>query len=104
MLTKPTLPIRDMAQRHTLKQRGWDDARARFAPGQALISVQGGEIVPGGAPLDLIADKVKIVHPGCRRSGRRVDDRNSHRVCRIRHPAVIRGQLDRLPLPTQEFD
>ena len=38
-----------------------DDARARFAPGQVLVSVQGGEIVPGGAPLDLIADKVKTV-------------------------------------------
>ena len=38
-----------------------DDAGARFAPGQVLISVQGGEIVPGGAPLDLIADKVKTV-------------------------------------------
>ena len=38
-----------------------DGARARFAPGQVLVSVQGGEIVPGGAPLDLIADKVKTV-------------------------------------------
>ena len=38
-----------------------DDARARFAPGQVLVSVQGGEIVAGGAPLDLIADKVKTV-------------------------------------------
>lgn len=38
-----------------------DNAGARFAPGQVLISVQGGEIVPGGAPLDLIADKVKTV-------------------------------------------
>ena len=34
---------------------------ARFAPGQVLISVQGGEVVPGGAPLDLIADKVTTV-------------------------------------------
>ena len=42
-------------------ERVRDDAGARFAPGQVLISVQGGEIVPGGAPLDLIADKVKTV-------------------------------------------
>ena len=38
-----------------------DRAGARFAPGQVLISVQGGEVVPGGAPLDLIADKVTTV-------------------------------------------
>ena len=38
-----------------------DRADARFAPGQVLISVQGGEIVHGGAPLDLIAEKVKTI-------------------------------------------
>ena len=38
-----------------------DNVGARFAPGQVLISVQGGEIVPGGAPLDLIAGTVKTV-------------------------------------------
>ena len=38
-----------------------DNAGERFASGQVLISMQGGEIVPGGAPLDLIADTVKTV-------------------------------------------
>lgn len=32
---------------------------ATFAPGQVLVSVRGGEVVHGGAPLDLIVDKVK---------------------------------------------
>ena len=38
-----------------------DSAGVRFAPGQVLISVQGGKIVSGGAPLDLIADTVKTL-------------------------------------------
>ena len=42
-------------------RQAWDSAGERFTPGQVLISVQGGEIVPGGAPLDLITDTVKTV-------------------------------------------
>ena len=38
-----------------------DSADTRFASGQVLVSVKGPEIVPGGAPLDLIVDKVKTV-------------------------------------------
>ena len=61
-----TLPAFARDQLRLLLQSIWseqvrDDARARFAPGQVLVSVQGGEIVAGGAPLDLIADKVKTV-------------------------------------------
>ena len=41
--------------------QAWNSAGERFTPGQVLFSVQGGEIVPGGAPLDLIADTVKTV-------------------------------------------
>lgn len=32
-----------------------------FAPGQVLVAVKGGEIVEGGAPLDLIVEKVQTV-------------------------------------------
>ena len=38
-----------------------DSVGARRAPGHVLFSVQGGEIVSGGAPLDLIANTVKTV-------------------------------------------
>lgn len=34
-------------------------AGVAFADGQVLVSVKGGEVVVGGAPLDLIVDKVK---------------------------------------------
>ena len=36
-------------------------AGVKFAPGQVIVSVKGGEIVTGGAPLDLIVEKVQIV-------------------------------------------
>ena len=32
-----------------------------FAPGQVVVSVSGGEIIEGGAPLDLIVEKVQTV-------------------------------------------
>ena len=38
-----------------------DSVGARLAPGHVLFSVQGGKIVSGGAPLDLIADTVNNV-------------------------------------------
>ena len=60
------LPAFARDQLRLLLQSIWSEqvrerAGARFAPGQVLISVQGGEVVPGGAPLDLIADKVTTV-------------------------------------------
>ena len=42
-------------------ERVRESANAHFARGQVLVSVKGPEIVPGGAPLDLIVDKVKTV-------------------------------------------
>ena len=50
----------------TLLQTIWservrDKSDAHFAPGQVLVSVKGGEIIEGGAPLDLIIDKVQTV-------------------------------------------
>ena len=60
------LPAFAREQLRLLLQSIWSEqvrerAGARFARGQVLISVQGGEVVPGGAPLDLIADKVTTV-------------------------------------------
>lgn len=36
-------------------------AGVEFVPGQVLVSVKGGEVVTGGAPLDLIVDKVQAI-------------------------------------------
>ena len=36
-------------------------ARVPFLPGQVVVSVKGGDIVVGGAPLDLIVDKVQTI-------------------------------------------
>ena len=60
------LPAFARDQLRLLLQSIWSEqvrerAGARFARGQVLISVQGGEVVPGGAPLDLIADKMTTV-------------------------------------------
>ena len=38
-----------------------EQAGVQFAPGQVMVTVKGGEIVEGGAPLDLIVEKVKTV-------------------------------------------
>ena len=37
------------------------DAGPRFLPGQVLVSVRGGEVVSGGAPLDVIVEKVQTI-------------------------------------------
>jgi hypothetical protein len=42
-------------------QQAQEEAGITFAPGQVIVSVKGGEVVAGGAPLDLIIDKVQIV-------------------------------------------
>ncbi len=36
-------------------------AGVSFVPGQVMVSVKGGEVVTGGAPLDLIVDKVQTI-------------------------------------------
>ena len=38
-----------------------DQADLGFAPGQVLVSIDGGQILAGGAPLDLIVEKAKAV-------------------------------------------
>ncbi|MEJ1958928.1 MAG: hypothetical protein WDM70_05290 [Nitrosomonadales bacterium] len=36
-------------------------AGVTFVPGQVMVSVKGGEVITGGAPLDLIVDKVQTI-------------------------------------------
>src|SRR3972149_4408248 len=38
-----------------------ESARVQFAPGQVIVSVKGGQVIRGGAPLDLIVEKVQTV-------------------------------------------
>jgi hypothetical protein len=42
-------------------ERAQKEAGVSFVPGQVVVSVKGGEVVSGGAPLDIILDKVQIV-------------------------------------------
>lgn len=61
-----TLPPFAVEELRSLLQSIWseqvrDRAGIEFAPGQVMVSVKGGEIVEGGAPLDLILDKVQVV-------------------------------------------
>ena len=60
------IPVFAKDQLRALLQSVWSEqvrgeAKSRFAQGQVLISVRGGEIVQGGAPLDLITEKMKAV-------------------------------------------
>ena len=61
-----SLPTFAKDQLRYLLQSIWSEqtrktAPVRFAPGEVLVSVHGGEVVSGGAPLDLVVDKVKAV-------------------------------------------
>lgn len=62
------LHIPDFAREElrTLVQAIWTEsskqkAGINFVPGQVMVSVKGGEVVTGGAPLDLIVDKVQTI-------------------------------------------
>lgn len=60
----PHLPAFAMHDLRIVLQSIWtEDAKQQagvsFLPGQVLVSVKGGDVVVGGAPLDLIVDKVK---------------------------------------------
>jgi hypothetical protein len=53
-------------QLRELLQTVWNEttqksAAVNFIPGQVMVSVQGGEVVRGGAPLDLVVDKVQTI-------------------------------------------
>lgn len=60
------LPDFAKEQIRNLLQSIWSEqvrerAGVGFAPGQIVVSVSGGEVVEGGAPLDLIVEKVQTV-------------------------------------------
>src|SRR5262245_8202045 len=53
-------------QLRLLLQMTWNEEAAgrrgvRFAPGQVLVAIKGGDVVHGGAPIDLVLDKVQTV-------------------------------------------
>ena len=60
------LPTFAVDQVRGVLQSVWSDrvrerANVDFAPGEVIVSVKGGEVVEGGAPLDLIVQKVQTV-------------------------------------------
>jgi hypothetical protein len=66
MLSRADLPEFATDQLRNLVQAIWTEhskqsAGVSFLPGQVYVSVKGGEVVTGGAPLDLIVDKVQAI-------------------------------------------
>jgi hypothetical protein len=66
MLADPQLPEFAREDLRTLVQAIWTESTKKqagvtFIPGQVLVSVKGGEVVTGGAPLDLVLDKVRTI-------------------------------------------
>jgi hypothetical protein len=64
--TSDQLPPFAVSQLRQLVQSIWTsqamhDAGVSFIPGQVIVSVKGGQTVVGGAPLDLIVEKVEAV-------------------------------------------
>ena len=66
MLADASLPEFARADLRNLVQAIWTEAAKQsagvsFLPGQVTVSVKGGEVVTGGAPLDLIVEKVQTI-------------------------------------------
>jgi hypothetical protein len=66
ILSGKSLPEFAIDQIKSLLQSAWNEmemkrAGLKFSPGQVLVAVRGGEIIRGGAPLDLVVEKVQIV-------------------------------------------
>ncbi|GAB3479251.1 hypothetical protein [Polaromonas eurypsychrophila] len=66
MLADSLLPEFSREELRNLVQAIWTESSKRkanvaFVPGQVMVSVKGGEVVTGGAPLDLIVDKVQTI-------------------------------------------
>lgn len=66
MLSDPNIPDFAREELRTLVQAIWtygskQKAGVEFVPGEVMVSVKGGEVVTGGAPLDLIVDKVQTL-------------------------------------------
>ena len=65
-LAKDSIPDFARTELRNLVQAIWtesskQDAGVTFLPGQVYVSVKGGEVVTGGAPLDLVVDKVQTI-------------------------------------------
>ncbi len=65
-LVRGGLPNFAIDQLRSLLQSIWNEAALKqanvsFVPGQVIVSVKGGEVVLGGAPLDLVVEKVQTV-------------------------------------------
>jgi hypothetical protein len=66
MSAEPALPPFAHQELRGLLQAIWneqaqDESGIAFAPGQVVVSVKGGQVVTGGAPLDLIVSKVQDI-------------------------------------------
>jgi hypothetical protein len=66
MLADPALPPFAKTDLRNLVQAIWTEsakkeAKVGFLPGQVFVSVKGGEVITGGAPLDLVVEKVQTI-------------------------------------------
>jgi len=66
MLADPAIPQFARVDLRNLVQAIWTESSKRaanvsFLPGQVFVSVKGGEVITGGAPLDLIVGKVQTI-------------------------------------------
>ena len=66
MLADASIPQFARKELRDLVQAIWTEsskmaAGVGFLPGQVLVSVKGGEVITGGAPLDLIVEKVQTI-------------------------------------------
>lgn len=66
MLADPHIPEFAREEVRNLVQAIWTESSMKragvaFVPGQVMVSVKGGEVVTGGAPLDLIVDKIQTI-------------------------------------------
>ncbi len=66
MLAEPDIPEFAREDLRSLLHAIWTEkakqtAGITFVPGQVLVSVRGGEVVTGGAPLELIVDKMRTI-------------------------------------------
>lgn len=66
MLADPAIPAFSRTDLRNLVQAIWTEsskkaANVTFLPGQVFVSVKGGEVITGGAPLDLVVEKVQTI-------------------------------------------
>jgi hypothetical protein len=66
VLADPSIPQFARLDLRNLIQAIWTETSKRaanvtFLPGQVFVSVRGGEVITGGAPLDLIVEKVQTI-------------------------------------------